>query len=167
MLSAAVEDDDRRDEVKVTYDKLGRKTELSTTDGGTYWYEYDKSSNVISTSNSRLLNEGRRINFIYDSLNRLTEKNYEDKNGAPVVTRFTYGKPESGNFSGRLVKTEDVTGTVEVEYGSLGEIKKEVRVMKQHDVNGKDIEAVMEYTANYLGQMEKMKYPDGEEITYV
>ena len=39
--------------------------------------------------------------------------------------------------------------------------------MKQHDVNGKDIEAVMEYTANYLGQMEKMKYPDGEEITYV
>uniref|UniRef100_UPI00388D603C RHS repeat domain-containing protein n=1 Tax=Treponema sp. TaxID=166 RepID=UPI00388D603C len=129
---------------------------------------YDKSSNVISTSNSRLLNEGRRINFIYDSLNRLTEKNYEDKNGAPVVTRFTYGKPDSGNSSGRLVKTEDETGTVEVEYGSLGEIKKEVRVMKQnHDVNGKDMEAVMEYTGNYLGQMEKMKYPDGEEIKYI
>ncbi len=147
--------------------RLGRKTELSTTDGGTYWYEYDKSSNVISTSNSRLLNEGRRINFVYDSLNRLTEKNYEDKNGAPVVTKFHYGKPDSGNSSGRLVRTEDETGTVEVEYGSLGEIKKEVRVMKQHDVNGKDIEAVMEYAANYLGQMEKMKYPDGEEITYV
>ena len=148
--------------------KLGRKTELSSVDGGTYYYDYDASSNMIHMSNTRLLNEGRKINYIYDGLNRLTEKRYEDKNGNPVVTRFTYGKPDSGNFSGRLVKTEDATGTVEVEYGSLGEIKKEVRVMKQnHDVNGKDIEAVMEYTGNYLGQMEKMKYPDGEEITYI
>ncbi|WP_407436257.1 hypothetical protein, partial [Treponema sp.] len=63
---ALVNNFSKRKRSVATY-KLGRKTELSTTDGGTYWYEYDKSSNVISTSNSRLLNEGRRINFIYDS----------------------------------------------------------------------------------------------------
>ena len=70
-------------------------------------------------------------------------------------------------LAGRLAKVTDSSGTVEYAYGKLGETVREKRVLRQETgyVN-MTREAVMEYAGNYLGQMEKITYPDGEEVSY-
>ncbi len=152
-------------ETKVVYDLLGRKTEISTIDGGTYYYIYDDIGNLSYTTNSRLLANGKQINYSYDSFNRLIKVIYPDT----PETVYEYGSPNCtvDNARGRLLKLTDSSGTTEYEYGELGEVVKEKRTLKQrHDINAVPVTAVMEYKSNYLGQMEEIKYPDGETVTY-
>ena len=62
----------------------------------------------------------------------------------------------------------DASGTLDYEYGLLGEVVKETRTLRTHLNRGSTAEetAVMEYRSDYLGRMQWMVYPDGEKIVY-
>ena len=52
-------------------------------------------------------------------------------------------------------------------YGLLGQVEEETRVIKLLPISsGKTKAASMKYESNYLGQMEKIEYPDGEAVRY-
>jgi len=59
---------------QLTYDSLGRKTQMIDPDMGTWTYSYDVNGNLLSQTDAR----GKRICFYYDNLNRLTGKHYQD-----------------------------------------------------------------------------------------
>ena len=164
MMSAF---DMENNEVKVTYDLLGRRTGISSVDGGTYYYEYNSNGNLERMTNTRLLLQGKHITYLYDKFNRIEKIIYPDSGKKQTV--YTYGSPSETrtNAKGKLLKLEDESGTIEYEYGLLGEVEKETRTLRQrNNPNAVPVTFSMEYKCNYLGQMRSMTYPDGEEITY-
>ena len=61
----------------------------------------------------------------------------------------------------------DASGTLEYAYGKLGETTKETRTLSTHlNGNNPTENAVMEYRSDYLGRMQWIVYPDGEQIVY-
>ena len=82
---------------------------------------------------------------------------------------YKYGNDlqKSVNGAGRIIAVNDETGYTEFEYGSLGEITKERRSINHvRSFVKKSENAEMEYTGDYLGRIEKIKYPDGETVLY-
>jgi len=149
----------------VEYDMMGRRTAMESADMGRSEYAFNAAGQLESETTSELRRQGRRIRYEYDEFGRNTRIAY------PFMQNVTYeyGPPEaaSRNLAGRLIKVTDESGTLEYEYGKLGETVREKRVLKQETgylTNTR--EAVMEYYGNYVGQMEKIIYPDGEEISY-
>ena len=69
--------------------------------------------------------------------------------------------------AGKILSVTDASGTLEYEYGNLGETTKETRTLSTHlNGNNPTETAVMEYQSDYLGRMQHIVYPDGEKITY-
>ena len=101
----------------------------------------------------------------YDGLNRLIKIDYPDTED----TIYTYGNAsdKSVGAAGKILSVTDASGSLEYEYGKLGEVTKETRTLATH-LNGKKIAvtSVMEYRSDYLGRMQWIVYPDGEKITY-
>ena len=66
--------------------------------------------------------------------------------------------------AGKILSVTDASGTLEYEYGKLGEVIKETRTINTH-LNGiNDTEtAVMEYRSDYLGRMQWITYPGRRE----
>ena len=150
--------------VSVEYDLLGRRTALESLDSGRQEFFYDESSNLVRETNSVLRDKSQEIKYIYDGLNRLKKINYPDTGD----TEYKYGLASDSNGAAGKIKTMvDASGTLEYEYGKLGEVTKETRVLNTHlGGRNKTEKAVMEYRSDYLGRMEWIKYPDGEEVTY-
>ena len=69
--------------------------------------------------------------------------------------------------AGKILSVTDASGTLEYEYGKLGETTKETRTLSTH-LNGSNPTetAVMEYQSDYLGRMQWITYPDGEKVAY-
>ena len=150
--------------IKVEYDLLGRRTALESLDSGRQEFFYDANSNLVSENNSVLKEKEKEIIYVYDGLNRLVKINYPFSED----TVYTYGGAnESKGAAGKILYVTDASGTLEYEYGSLGEVIKETRTLKTH-LNGEQPTqtSVMEYRSDYLGRMQYIVYPDGEKITY-
>ena len=100
----------------------------------------------------------------YDGLNRLIKIDYPDTED----TVYTYGSAnDTKGAAGKILKVEDASGTLEYEYGKLGEIIKERRLLKTHLNAKRDKEmSEMEYRSDYLGRMQSIVYPDGEKVVY-
>ena len=146
------------------YDLLGRRTALESLDSGRQEFFYDECSNLVRESNSVLSENNKQIVYEYDGLNRLVRIDYPDTED----TVYTYGgADDTHGAAGKILSVTDASGTLEYEYGKLGEITKETRTINNH-LNGiNDTEtAVMEYQSDYLGRMQYIVYPDGEKITY-
>ena len=150
--------------IKVEYDLLGRRTALESKDSGRQEFFYDANSNLVKENNSVLKEQGKEILYEYDGLNRLVKIDYpytED-------TIYTYGDAnEPKGAAGKILNVTDASGTLEYEYGKLGEVTKETRTLKKYSQgNNEKVIAVMEYCSDYLGRMQYIVYPDGEKITY-
>jgi len=151
--------------LKVEYDLLGRRLALESADMGRNEYTFNAKGQLENETTSELRAQGRQIRYEYDEFGRNVKIAY------PYMqdTIYEYGPPSASanNLAGRLVKVTDASGVIEYAYGKLGETVREKRVLRQDTgyVN-QGREAVMEYTGNYLGQMEKIVYPDGEEVSY-
>jgi YD repeat-containing protein len=72
----------------------------------------------------------------------------------------------SGSITSLISERSDESGSIDYEYGKMGEVIAETRTLKRLDPLSTTREARIEYTSNYLGQMESVRYPDGEEIRY-
>ncbi|GEM_PF-628518 len=150
--------------IEVKYDMLGRRTELSSVDGGSYYYTYDAAGNVVQETNSKLLKEGKSINYQYDGFDRLSKIIYSDESSVS----YEYGEKVDSTYSkGRVVKVTDNSGTTTNVYGKLGEVVKSTRTIKDNILIGTEEKTYsMKYEPNYLGQMEEITYPDGETVSY-
>ncbi len=149
--------------VTVEYDMLGRRTALESPDSGRQEFFYDENSNLVRENNSVLRENKKQIEYVYDGLNRLKKIIYPDTDD----TVYDYGRASDRNgAAGKIRAIRDASGTLEYEYGKLGEVTKETRVLNTHLSGNKTEKAVMEYCSDYLGRMEWIKYPDGETVTY-
>ena len=151
----------------VEYDRLGRRTKLSSPDIGTRQFWYDASGNMVEESNSELVKQGKRIEYKYDGMNRLLRINYPYSE--PTV--YEYGEYKEGgredNAAGRITKVTDESGTINYRYGLLGQVDEEARVIKLLPLSGnKTKAAAMKYLSDYLGRMQEISYPDGEKVKY-
>jgi RHS repeat-associated protein len=146
------------------YDRLGRRTKLSSADIGVKEWRYDASGNVVSETDSELSRQGKRIQYDYDGMNRLLKITYPFSE----ATVYEYGAAgREDNAAGRVVKLTDETGSISYRYGLLGQVEEETRVIRLLPLSGgKTKTASMKYESNYLGQMEKITYPDGETVRY-
>ena len=148
----------------VEYDLLGRRTALESLDSGRQEFFYDECSNLVRENNSVLRENNKQIVYEYDGLNRLIRIDYPDTKD----TLYTYGGPnDSHGAAGKILKSEDASGTIEYEYGKLGEVIKETRTLSTHLNSRRQKEtAVMEYRSDYLGRMQWIIYPDDEKVSY-
>ncbi|MCL2722372.1 MAG: hypothetical protein FWD47_13665, partial [Treponema sp.] len=148
----------------VEYDRLGRRIRMTSADIGTKNWQYDPAGNLVSEWDSQLASLGRRINYTYDGLNRLTRINYPFSED----TVYEYGTSDrTDNSAGRVTKLIDETGFTTYTYGMLGQVEEERRVIKLLPLSsGLSKEAVMRYTSDYLGRMQEIIYPDGERLRY-
>ena len=150
--------------VTAEYDILGRRTALESKDSGRQEFFYDESSNLVRENNSVLRENNKQINYEYDGLNRLVKIDYPDTED----TVYLYGGAnDTHGAAGKILSVTDASGTLEYEYGRLGEVTKETRTLKTH-LNGyyQTETAAMEYRSDYLGRMQHIVYPDGEKVTY-
>ena len=150
--------------ILIEYDMLGRRTAIESSDSGRQEYFYDECSNLIFENNSVLRENNKHIAYTYDDLNRLVKIKYPDTE--PTI--YTYGGKDAPNkATGKILKIQDASGTLEYEYGSLGEVIRETRTLVTH-LNGlhDTITSEMKYRSDYLGRMQWIEYPDGEVITY-
>lgn len=80
---------------------------------------------------------------------------------------YTYGSPGAPhNSAGRILSIQDESGRIEFEYGALGETTTERRTLNRLTPGASPETAVMRYTGDYLGRMQRIVYPDGETVTY-
>ncbi|HHU37646.1 MAG TPA: hypothetical protein GXZ47_10550, partial [Treponema sp.] len=155
--------DSANNEITVEYDLLGRKTAIESIDSGRKETWYDKAGNVFRETDNVLRARGQFIQYEYDKMNRLTKIDY------PVSDDTVYVFGSAGaenNGAGKIVRMQDESGSIEYQYGKLGEIVREERVIKRLTPLADDVTAVMEYTSDYLGRMQSITFPDGEVVTY-
>ena len=74
--------------------------------------------------------------------------------------------PKERNINGanRLVRITDESGFTEYEYGKLGEVVREKRMINMLTPGRRLEPQVMEYKSDYLGRMQEITYPDGDVI---
>ena len=142
---------------------LGRKTELTTKDGGAKRYTYDEL-HLLYEDDEVMRQSGSRIDYSYDGFNRVIKIEYPE--GGDVEYEYgAYGA--ANNAAGKVVSVRDEAGVTRYEYGKLGEVTKETRTLKRHiPAYESEKTAVMEYVSDYLGRMQRINYPDREVVTY-
>ena len=150
--------------ITAEYDMLGRRTALESKDSGRQEFFYDECSNLVRENNSVLRENNKQIVYEYDGLNRLVKIDYPDTED----TVYTYGgADDTHGAANRILSVTDASGTIEYEYGKLSEVIKETRTLATHlNGNNPTETAVMEYRSDYLGRMQWIVYPDGEQIVY-
>jgi len=148
----------------LTYDLMGRRLSMESADMGRVEYAYNTLGQLEEETNSELRKKGQYIRYGYDEFGRQAKVTYPSLQAAV----YEYGPPDTAvrNLAGRLVRLTDSSGTVEYEYGKLGETVKERRTLNKQTGTTQPKTAVFEYRSNYLGQMESIVYPDGEEVSY-
>jgi YD repeat-containing protein len=126
-------------------------------------WKYDLAGNLVEEVDSVLAGRGERIRHEYDGMNRLVKTDYpwsED-------TVYVYGAPGAGyGGANRVTERRDGAGTVRYRYGKLGEVTEETRGIPETPEGMALKEQTMQYRSDYLGRMESIVYPDGEEVTY-
>ena len=163
--------DAKANPITVMYDMLGRKTELTTKDGGAKRYTYDEL-HLLYEDDEVMRQSGSRIDYSYDGFNRVVKIAYPE--GGDV--EYEYGIPKAANnnevgaktnAAGKVISVRDEAGETRYEYGKLGEVVKETRTLKRHiPAYESEKSAVMEYVSDYLGRMQSITYPDREVVTY-
>ena len=125
-------------------------------------YYYNEYGNLEREDTSALRAKGKQIKYQYDTFGRQVKTDNPESEDVTTV----YGSVKDGeNKRGKVIRVEDESGTIEYEYGKLGEVTEERRTIKRADPYA-SVEAVMKYESDYLGRMQKITYPDGETVKY-
>jgi len=146
----------------LTYDAMGRKTQMVDPDMGTWYYKYDDASNLLGQKDA----ENQCIWFRYDALNRLIGKKYStqwtsDPGGNAEVT-YTYDDDDLDNYGNGLRTSmtqmnvaSNITVTTEFQYDARGRLWDQVE-----DISGEG-EYRRQWTYNSADQVVTQVYPYG------
>lgn len=163
MLKAA---DARGEALSAAYDLAGRRLSLTSPAAGTIRYEYDEAGNLIKRTDSRLRARGECLRYAYDGHNRLVRIDYPGGD----ATVYEYGGNDADsrarNAADRLVSLSDRSGAASYSYGELGEIRTLSRSLNRLTPLAAAESATLAYEWDYLGRLQKIVYPDGEELVY-
>ena len=161
---------------------LGRRTAINNPDSGLTQYFYDGSGNLIHKITANLAAAHKMIDYTYQ-FDRLMQVNYPY---SPSV-RYSYGKAgDPNNTAGRITSVTDESGERDFQYGKLGETvwtKKTLaftrpfafsvtgdvasgQVNPNSGLDDKSPVFISQFRYDYLGRMEYMVYPDGEQLSY-
>jgi len=150
-------------ETSISYDTLGRITQLNNPDLGLIEYFYDGCSNLVKKIDNNLRNNGSAIIYNYE-YNRIKSIDYPDKTGKIVYEYGANGDPL--NCAGRIKQITDESGITVFEYGLLGENMSIHKTLTRLTPAVTPISFTTAYKYNYLGQIENITYPDGEILNY-
>ncbi|MEU8401864.1 SpvB/TcaC N-terminal domain-containing protein [Nonomuraea sp. NPDC048892] len=145
-----------------TYDDFGRRTTIDSPDQGKVTTRYDLAGNVTSKVTASLDAKDKKIGYSYD-FDRLVAIDYPIFKHNDV--RYTYGGPGAEyNGAGRLTKIEDAGGVTTRQYGPLGEIVAETKVLPGSGHHHKIFTTSYRYDS--FGRVLQLMYPDGELLSY-
>jgi RHS repeat-associated protein len=151
------------------YDKLGRKIEIVHPDNGTTTYKYDLGSRLtkLQTANLAVDNSlqpaDRFIKYYYD-YNRLNKIIYPATGGATNISDvgFVYGS--SGNETGRVTIQYDATGKQFFQYGNMGEMINNTRIVVGPNIPTRTFTTAFSYDS--WNRVNTITYPDGEVLNH-
>jgi RHS repeat-associated protein len=138
-----------------SYDSLKRLTSATNPESGTVNYtSYDGNGNLLSKTDAR----GITTNYVYDALNRLTNKTYQnDPSGTPAVS-YTYDATSVSNSKGRLTQVgSTVSMTNYTGYDAMGRV-----TASSQSTNGQTY--LLGYGYNLAGGMTSETYPSGRVV---
>jgi RHS repeat-associated protein len=146
-----------------TYDMVGKKVVVKNPDNGVTTFQYDGSGNMIKLQTANLAAAGNVINYKY-YYNRLTDITYPDVAGLPNVANVHYEYGETGSGIGRVVCQSDATGRQEFDYGNMGEVIYNRRLVQGPNIPDRVFVTAFRYDS--WNRIEQLDYPDGEKVTY-
>ena len=159
-------EDDAGNVTSVTYDLMGRKTQMTDPDMGTWDYSYDFNSNLVSQTDEK----GETTFFEHDELNRVKRKYYNYDN--LVNTYYSYDNTAvDDNGIGKLhyveyVDAATVPATVTVKtyesYDNMGRLTEESK-----GIAGNQTLYTTQYIYDLSGKLIQTVYPDQFEVDYV
>jgi RHS repeat-associated protein len=133
-------------------------------ESGTISYLYDPNGNLIKKTDAR----GVVTDYVYDALNRVTNRNYSTPGGIPqnyqATPNVTYFYDNVTNAKGKLTKVSSNVSTTE--YVSFDILSRVTRSKQTVDgvIYGDDIHP-MTYTYNLSGALIEQVYPSGRITT--
>ncbi|WP_136525967.1 toxin TcdB middle/N-terminal domain-containing protein [Geomonas ferrireducens] len=132
---------------QISYDALGRKTQMIDPDLGTWRYGYDRVGNLVSQTD----NKGVTTRIKYDELDR---KAYVDYPNSPDIV-FVYDQAVLGTLS----QVADAAGTVSYSYDQ--------RLRKtQEDRRMDGVTWTTKWGYDSLDRVTSQNYPDGQMVAY-
>ncbi|MEV0622006.1 toxin TcdB middle/N-terminal domain-containing protein, partial [Nonomuraea sp. NPDC050404] len=155
--------DDQNNQTTSAYDDLGRRTTVTSPDSGRTTTGYDLADNVTSKVTANLADRDKKVTYEYD-FNRMTKIDYPVFQDNDV--RYTYGEPGAPyNAASRITKVEDAGGVTTRQYGPLGEITSETKILPGPGYHQKKT-FTTGYRYDSFGRVLQLTYPDGESLTY-
>jgi YD repeat-containing protein len=135
----------------MTYDALGRKTDMLDPDMGHWIYQYDAAGNLITQTDA--LNHA--LWFNYDKLNRLIEKRQTNSGGSLLAS---YGYDQGANAIGRRVAMTDTSGSASWTYDTRGRVTNEAKTITGAGAFNTG------YAYDGLDRVTGITYPSGEVV---
>ncbi len=135
------------------YSSLSRLVAATNPESGTIGYQYDNNGNLTQKTDARV--PAVTTTYIYDALDRVTNRNYSD--GTPAVT-YAYDAAGVANSKGRLTSVgSSVSNYSYSAYDALGRV-----------LGGTQMIDGQAYTLGYqydlAGNMKSQTYPSGRVV---
>ncbi|MCB9771318.1 MAG: VCBS repeat-containing protein [Candidatus Omnitrophica bacterium] len=135
----------------ISYDALGRKTQMVDPDMGTWKYGYDVEGNLIWQEDAK----GQRINFTYDQINRL-----KSKTDLSVLTvNYTYDDVNVQNSKGRLTSAAYGGGNTGFAYDEIGRELQSIKTIGSTNYS-------VSRTYDAVDRLVTLQYPQSTKVGY-
>jgi RHS repeat-associated protein len=139
-----------------SYDSLKRLTSATNPESGTVNYtSYDGNGNLLSKTDAR----GITTYYVYDALNRLTNKTYQNDPSSTPAVSYTYDATSVSNSKGRLTQVGSTVSTTNYTgYDAMGRV-----TASSQTTNGQTY--LLGYGYNLAGGMTSETYPSGRTVS--
>ena len=154
-----------RDQVRNTWDLLGRRTSTDTEDGGLTAFGYDAMGQRTSTqtANQRAIGDTRTA-YRYAFGHLIGIDNPDATPDVSLSWGGYDGEPTTGNAAGHVTRVTDAARRQAFSYDALGRIASETDEMVGAD--WKQGRLTTSFTQDWLGRLATLRYPDGEVVTH-
>ncbi|MBK7695350.1 MAG: thrombospondin type 3 repeat-containing protein [Saprospiraceae bacterium] len=152
------------------YDLAGRRTQWIHPDAGTNNYTYDNLGQLMTMVTPNLAMNSDEIIYKSDALGRIKSVTYPDyANSTPNINnvKYEYYPATTGgidNNRGRLMLVQDATGLRKYEYGSQGEIVKDIRTIIAPGQDNKTY--VHRFHYDTWNRIDTLIYPNKDTLLY-
>jgi len=144
-------------QVRATFDSLGRKIASDDPNMGHWTYEYNARNLMTRQVDAR----GSAIEFTFDAMDRLVRKHYVPAAGIDALADavYTYDTAGVAFSTGRLVRVDDASGSLTFSYDFMNRTVGETRTIDGTSYTDQN-------TYDLLGRPVRYTYPNGHQVDY-